>query len=380
VGETSAIEWTDATWNPIRGCTRVSEGCRNCYAETLAARFSDPATEKGPAQWGHGLATRTSKGARWTGKIDVAADATFLAPLRWKRPRRIFVNSLSDLFHEAVPDAVIDRVFAVMALSPQHTFQLLTKRPERMLAYIEEWLYDHDSGRRAGIGELYTTLEPHPSVAHVVNRPRVLPLANIWLGVSVEDQAAADARIPLLLQTPAAKRFLSCEPLLGPVDLRWIAEPDEDKDGVIDALLGCNWIDGMGRGEAFHPVRPGHQGREMTRWVCSSEAEILDARKIDWVIAGGESGPGARPMHPEWVRGLRDQCAAAQVPFFFKQWGEWAPGDQVLPPPPWDWWRCWAEEPIPGPDGEEPYPMAFRCGKKRAGRTLDGVIHDGFPG
>ncbi len=329
MGETSAIEWTDATWNPIRGCTRVSEGCRHCYAETLAARFSEP------GQWGHGLAERTSKGARWTGRIDVAADATFLAPLRWKRPRRIFVNSLSDLFHEGVPDAVIDRVFAVMALSPQHTFQLLTKRPERMREYLlssgpdgepREMRWMWESAERGWRDELV--------------RAPSSPLPNVWLGVSVEDQAAADARIPLLLATPAAKRFLSCEPLLGAVDLKFIRS--------------------LNRG-AFDCTRPVDRRYQ-------NPPEILPA--IDWVIAGGESGPGARSMHPDWARQLRDQCAAADVPFFFKQWGEWLPikdRDQ-------HGFNGWAMiDHLPQQDG------MFRAGKKRAGNLLDGRQHLEWP-
>jgi protein gp37 len=303
----------------------VSEGCRHCYAETLAGRFSEP------GQWGHGLATRTPKGARWTGRIDVAADATFLAPLRWKRPRRIFVNSLSDLFHDGVPDAVIDRVFAVMALSPQHTFQLLTKRPERMLGYLDKAI-----GRIAdAVQPLRTDNEAVGPLPHIMPGAAWWPLPNVWLGVSVEDQAAADARIPLLLATPAAKRFLSCEPLLGPVTLDYVP--------------------------VFGPDRE---------------------RLLHWVIAGGESGPGARPMHPGWVRQLRDQCAAAGVPFFFKQWGEWAPLEA---------WEPWDRTPQVAIhlDGQQVDDMADdwpadahrlkRIGKKRAGNLLDGRQHLEWP-
>jgi protein gp37 len=226
------------------------------------------------------------------------------------------------------------------------------------------------------------------------------PLPNVWLGVSVEDQKRADERIPDLLATPAAVRFLSCEPLLGPVDLRWIAEPDEEKDGVIDALLGCNWIDGTiyDRGEEFRPARPGHQDRVMRRWVCSPENDILANRKIDWVIVGGESGPAARPMHPDWARSLRDQCAAAGVPFFFKQWGEWMPAQAVanenngvdfVPPLPMTRlmpWRRWdGDECRAARKGEsvneffQPGILAVPVGKKRAGRLLDGVTHDAMP-
>ncbi|MBV6650303.1 MAG: DUF5131 family protein, partial [Hoeflea sp.] len=190
------------------------------------------------------------------------------------------------------------------------------------------------------------------------------PLPNVWLGVSVEDQARADERIPDLLATPAAIRFISAEPLLGPVDLTWIAEPDDEKDGVIDALLGCNWIDGMGRGAAYRPTRPGQQGRVMTRHVCSSSDEILANRKIDWVIVGGESGKGARPMHPDWARDIRDQCAAAGVPYFFKQWGAYLPAGQMIADG-----RLWA--PLSG--------NSLHAAISLAGRFLDGVEHNAMP-
>ena len=304
----------------MRGCTRVSEGCRNCYAETIAARFSDP------GQPFHGFAERTANGPRWTGNVALIEDRLTL-PLRWRKPARVFVNSAFDLFHESVPDAWIDRVFAVMALAPHHTFQLLSKRSKRM----------RDSVAR--IGKSIDILERHArsfgrslkwDVPSDLPSPLAgktvglvgWPLPNVWLGVSAERQQEADERIPDLLATPAAVRFVSVEPMLGAIDLRWIAEPNEEKDGVIDALLGCNWIDGHGFGQEFRPVRPGHVGRLMTRHVCSSDAEILANQKLSWVIVGGESGPGARPMHPAWAQSIRDQCAAAGVPFFMKQlWG-----------------------------------------------------------
>jgi protein gp37 len=280
MADKTGIEWTDATWNPVRGCTRVSEGCRNCYAEVLAARFSDP------GQSYHGLATRNP--ARWTGDVKVIEDAMLL-PLRWKRGRRIFVNSTSDLFHEKVAFGDIDRIFAVMALAPQHTFQILTKRPDRMIAYMEP-----QSGRRSsGLGSWVLKLGYQGPLELLK-----WPLPNVWLGVSVENQAAADERIPLLLQTPAAKRFLSCEPLLGPIRLDRLTRPTEAAIFSDDCLSGERGT--FGTQPLFGP-------------------------RVDWVIAGGESGPGARPMHPDWARGLRDQCAAAGVPFFFKQHGEYAP-------------------------------------------------------
>jgi len=324
VAENSPIEWTDDTWNPLRGCTRVSPGCGGpgnqggCYAEKIAARFSDP------GQAYHGLAVRTSKGGRWTGKVALA-EHLLTRPLKWRRPRRIFVNSMSDLFHESVPDEWIDRVFAVMALAPQHEFQVLTKRAARMRRYFERYDAAHDdncadfvanAARKAG-----ATLMMCRDA-----RERVLddwPLPNVWLGVSVEDQGRADERIPHLLATPAAVRFLSCEPLLGPVDLGQCL-PEFERIG----------------------------------WIT-----YLD--HLDWVIAGGESGPGARPMHPDWARSLRDQCAAVGVPFFFKQWGEWGPVDK-------------------GIVGHKAEPRTVdlpleRWGKKAAGRLLDGVVHDAMP-
>jgi protein gp37 len=328
MADRTTIEWTDATWNPIRGCTRVSEGCRNCYAEVMAGRFSDP------GQWGHGLAQRValpdgSTDYRWTGKVELVDTALDL-PLRWRKPRRIFVNSTSDLFHEKVPDEWIDRVFAVMALAPQHTFQVLTKRPERMREYLTRpvqgpWAgrmhHVDDAGRvtdatdawrrvQAKVGDLLPIIPPQQlnlasemQEAHGDGFMPRWPLPNLWLGTSIEDQATADERIPHLLATPAAVRFISAEPLLGPVDLTRIVikpsdAPERGKPPVsINALKG--WYGG-----ADH-----------------------DPARTHWTICGGESGPGARPMHPDWARSLRDQCAMEGVPFFFKQWGAWFPGE-----------------------------------------------------
>lgn len=244
MSDRSAIEWTSATWNPTTGCDRVSPGCDHCYALTLAKRLraagnpryqhdGDPRTS-GP---GFGLALHPDK-------LD--------QPLRWRRSRLVFVNSMSDLFHQDVPEAFIRRVFDVMAQAGQHQFQVLTKRPGRM--------------------------------ASVVRRVQPEPLPNVWLGASVEDQRWARIRIPKLLETPAAVRFLSCEPLLGPVDL-------------------STWL-----------------------W------------RIDWIIVGGESGPGFRSMQASWARRLRDQSVLSGVPFFFKQWGGRTPkaGGRDLDGRTWD--------------------------------------------
>jgi protein gp37 len=223
----TAIEWTDATWNPVTGCTKVSLGCAHCYAERITERFGRQ---------------KFTDVVLHPERLDI--------PLRWKKPRRVFVNSMSDLFHEDAPDEFIGKVWEVMEEASAHTFQILTKRAGRMHMWVDE-------------------------KAHAY-------LPNVWLGVSVEDQERADERIPLLVDTPAAVRFVSCEPMLGPVDIResltvdWRGNNQEAPDGL--------------------PA-------------------------LDWVIVGGESGPGARPMQPEWARSIRDQCVAAGVPFFFKQWG-----------------------------------------------------------
>jgi protein gp37 len=247
MGDTS-IQWTDKTWNPVRGCSRVSEGCRNCYAEKVAARFSDA----GMAY--EGLATRGP--ARWTGKVRLI-EGHLNDPLKWREPRRVFVNSMSDLFHESLSITHQTDIFEVMAKCPQHTFQILTKRADQLYRM-----------KQIGVGVAYRLGKE--------SVPDFWPLPNVWLGVSVEDQKTADQRIPLLLQTPAAVRFISAEPLLSPVNL-------------------YNYLD-----------RPG----------------LYDAtQRIDWVIVGGESGPGARPIELSWARSLAGQCRVAGVACFMKQLG-----------------------------------------------------------
>lgn len=289
----SKIEWTDRTWNPVTGCTKVSQGCKNCYAERLYERFN-----------GHG-----------SFKNVICHPERLQQPMKWKKPCKIFVNSMSDLFHEDVPHNFIANVFSIMKRCPWHTFQILTKRPERMLEILTEWSKQED-----------------------------LPtLPNVWLGVSVEDQKTADERIPLLLQVPAAVRFLSCEPLLGEINLNGYL-PDTYNDGT-----------------SVHQFYP---------------------NKIHWVIVGGESGPGARPMHPDWARSLRDQCKAASVPLFFKQWGEYVSLES----------RDGVEFCICA-DGDDPkfdgisisrLVSAFDCdfikvGKKKAGNILEGKQYLQFP-
>lgn len=224
MSSSSSIEWTEATWNPTRGCTRVSPGCQNCYAERFAHRMG----REGQAY--EGLTRATANGPRWRGVLRMIDEAVEL-PLHWSKPKMIFVNSMSDLFHEKVPVDFLKSVFDVMRRAEWHTFQVLTKRSERLkeLASLLEW-------------------------------PK-----NVWMGVSVESNDYV-SRVDDLRAVPAAVRFLSLEPLLGPLP-------------------------------------------------------SLNLSGVNWVIVGGESGPGARPIQPEWVRDLRNRCTAEAIPFFFKQWG-----------------------------------------------------------
>lgn len=334
------IQWTEETWNPIAGCSVVSPGCTNCYA----MRRQAPRLSKNPATpHYHGTVQPSKGGYVWTGKIGIAGDSAFLKPLRTKKATMWFVNSMSDLFHENVPDVVIDRVFAIMALCPQHIFQVLTKRSRRMREYLT-W-----EGRDSAIADAVNTL--HPDRAHQAiegygntEEPYLIlkqwPLPNVWLGVSVEDQIRADERIPDLMETPAPIRFISAEPLLGPIRL-------------------------------------------------PSAYLALGLRA--WTIVGGESGKGARPMHPDWARDLRGQCAVAGVPYFFKQWGEWGrakpvpsgtPGNYALAGHDTGYWPKMVTQ-------VDQYPRQFalfggtrvleRIGTKAAGRVLDGAEHNAMP-
>lgn len=344
---TTGIEWVrnpdgtkGRTWNPILGCTHVSEGCDNCYAARLASgRLKHRAEYEGLAE-----------GGKFTGKVRLLPERLD-APLRVREPTTWFVNSMSDLWHDEVPADFIAEVFGVMAVAGRyrhHVFQVLTKRPGRMASVLGtdafrdkvasaayRWAKD-----RTAAGALADDI--YPESRFIGGQPTHWPLPNVWLGVSVESQKWADVRIPKLLETPAAVRFLSCEPLLGPVNLAGLLQGD--------ARVG-----------------------------------------IDWVIVGGESGPGARPMHPDWARSLRDQCVAAGVPFFFKQWGEWAPHHDGIP-----FFKETAHRFnlkmrtlfVDGTEYNEREPdgwlrpdkaQLWRIGKKRAGRELDGRTWDEMP-
>jgi protein gp37 len=316
VSDGSSIEWTEATWNPTRGCKKISPGCKHCYAERFAERF------------------RGVPGHAYERGFDPRFVVEQLGlPLTWRKPRVIFVDSMSDLFQEDVTDEQIAAVFGVMSLCPHHTFQILTKRADRArrwYQYVAGVLSLPPNVRpirpqrpnvdgvlfvRSKLAKLAPQLLEGPLVERRLLAGRVAwPLGNVWLGVSVEDQEYAERRIPHLLQTPAAVRFVSYEPALGPVNFRRLAVPP-----------GCRGVDPLDA--LLHPAYAPTMGRV----------------PLDWIIMGGESGPGARPMDPAWVRSVRDQCAAdgADVAFFFKQWGG------IL--------------------------------KKRTGRELDGRTHDAMP-
>lgn len=344
----STIEWLNrpgtkpATWNPIRAydkatgkrgwfCVHKSDGCRFCYAETQNMRGGDSGGN------GHAYVAQNLDKVR----IELH-EPTLLQPLRWREPRTIFPCSMTDIFGEFVPGWMLDLIFQVMRLTPQHTYLPLTKRAERMRDYLAARTSGDPWAEAADHVADLMGIEDHP----IVLEPRDIPLANVWLGVSAERQEEADERIPLLLQTPAAIRFVSAEPLIGRINLR------------------------------------------------SSET-VLRGQLLDWVIAGGESGKNARPMHPDWARSLRDQCEAAGVAFFFKQWGAWC---DTHP----DWPRATAHavandgtaylaSDLAYPDGRRrgealrnghdhaSLTSMYRIGKKAAGRALDGKEHNGFP-
>ncbi|MFF6844699.1 DUF5131 family protein [Streptomyces tanashiensis] len=330
MGNTTSIEWTDRTWNPASGCSKISTGCDNCYAKTIAERF------RGTAAFPHGF--------------DVQTRDNFRAPLSWRKPAKVFVNSMSDLFHDQISTPDLHLIFGVMAATPQHTYQVLTKRHGRMRSLLADPHFAHMVRHRAE--KVYGL----PATA-----PWAWPLPNLWLGVSVENQQWADIRIPALLDTPAAIRWISAEPLLGPIDLTNV--------DTLNVLRG----DSTGHENGLH-------------WV--------DGPTLDWVVAGGESGHGARPAHPDWFRTLRDQCVKEGVPYLFKQHGAWADrttltGDQRAAASIWDDKRVTYVHPADGRtqshgdwgpnDHTQGWAAMQNVGKKAAGRQLDGRIHDEYP-
>lgn len=313
MAEASKIEWTDSTFNPWIGCTKIAPACDHCYAADMAKRY-------GWVEWGNHPRKRTSD-ALWNGVRKWQRQAPAFAAEHGRR-RRVFCASLADVFDNQVPDDWRADLWALIQDCPDLDFLMLTKRPQNIEKMLPAF-WDEVRG-------------------------------HVWLGTTVEDQAHADANIPHLLKHDSAVRFVSVEPMLGPIDL------------------------GLGK------------------WVGLFSGRFDDAptRDIDWVIAGGESGPSARPSHPDWFRDLRDQCETAGVAFLFKQWGEWAPGENATEPVPRTgqmgaWLRDeqaadWHIRRINPAEADETHrddePELWRLGKRQAGRQLDGARHDGFPG
>ena len=292
------IEYSDAVWNPVTGCSPVSEGCQHCYAGRMAYRLR--------------------------GRFGYPVDEPFRVtlhperleePLRWRKPRRIFAVSMGDLFHESVDEKYIAKVFAVMDLAKQHTFLILTKHPRRALELLTNENFQFHVG----------WFESQAIREFGLPEPKEIgpwPLRNVWVGVTAENQARADERIPILLQIPAVVRWVSCEPLLGPI--------------ILGRLV---WFR-----EGFDPP-----------WF---QEQFYGRRRIDWVVCGAETGPGARPCDPEWVRSLRDQCQAAGFPFFFKRWSNGSSGCALTgncsPPVFWRRWRRRWSPPAAGGSGCSP--------------------------
>jgi protein gp37 len=301
------IEWAEHVWNPATGCTPISEGCQNCYAKRMANRL------RGRCGYPQDDPFRVTLHEDRLGE-----------PLRWKKPRRVFVCSMGDLFHDDVPHEFIYGIWDVMVQSKQHTFLVLTKRPDRMKSFIEKVMCNRMD---------YALTFGGTPEGKKARKWAQKPVQNVWLGVTAENQQRADERIPILLQIPAAVRFVSVEPMLGPVDLL--------SNDYLGGCINCEvCLDNPG--------------------TCVNCAQN---RKLDWIICGGESGPGARPMRLDWARSLCDQCQAAGVPFFFKQWGEYGP----------NWLNDDNGKKIEGSEWMD------RVGKKAAGRILDGRTWDEYP-
>lgn len=342
----SKIEWTDKVWNPVTGCTKVSQGCKNCYAETLHDMRHKAFMEgkKLPQQYSTPFSVVRCHENRLT------------QPLKWKKPSMIFVNSMSDLFHEDVSVDFIARVFAIMflcwvdskPLSEQHQFQILTKRPERFTIFNDDIFYE----LVADYANDYFEKEIRKLSAPLFYADEVrtcFPLNNVWLGVSVEDQKTADVRIPQLLNTPANVRFVSAEPLLSQITFPKISYRKLGR--------ACSSCSGKG-----------HYNDNFKTHCPECKGKGVNPTHLDLVICGGESGKKARPMHPGWARSLRDQCGAEGVIFFFKQWGEFLHIDEFYSLHP--------NYIIPK---NKMLTNFIHVNKKKAGRLLDGVEHNDLP-
>lgn len=313
----SKIEWTQTSWNPLVGCTKVSEGCRNCYA----IRFSHRMSTTVPSYFG--ITKKINGKPEWSDKIRVDRNK-LRQPLTWKRARMIFVNSMSDMFHERVDDLDIAEIFAIMATESRHTFQILTKRPQRMATLLTDEPFKKS---------VETILH---NWGYSLKLDNVWPLRNVWVGASVENEKSAIERVPYLLMTPAAIRWISAEPLLG---------------RITNCSLG------------------------------------VKLRGIQWIVAGGETGPNARPAHPDWFRALRDLCVSSGVPFFFKQWGEWGTVENlkvyknsqlaIVDPATGDFFLRNKTYNLLMPVEKSRH--MIRAGRKAAGRLLDGKEWNEYP-
>lgn len=358
------ITWADKTWNPVTGCTKISPGCANCYAERMSKRFGK--------KWG--------LPADNPFKVTNRDDKTFLQPLRWKKPSKIFVCSMGDLFHSDVNVRWIDGIFAIMGLTydhtgkmvkhkdsdgesaihkQRHTYLILTKRPERMAEYVNGLVNStwEDLRKRfytfsmAACDLKYqAAYMNHMNASMVVATWIKAGMPGLGLGVTAENQEQADKRIPILLQIPAEKRFVSVEPMLSHIKLRGYLMHGKDPGQCL-----------CGHGHGFDRC-PNYGGVAKECHVPGCECRELKRKNfaIHHVICGGESGPGARPMHPEWVRNLRDQCQAAGVPFLFKQWGSASITGSALP-------------------GNQWHDAGYCFKDKKGGRLLDGVLWDQYP-
>lgn len=347
MSENTNIEWCDATFNPWEGCQKVGPGCDHCYAETRNARFGGGQAPN----WGPGAPRRRTSDSNWRKPLQWQAQAAeFMA--KHGRRQRVFCASLADVFDNQVPSQWRADLFSLIAKTPDLDWLLLTKRI---------------GNARAMIAEATATVEFFDSQVNLWTTEA--PWPNVWIGATITSQEEANRDIPKLLDVPARVRFLSMEPLLGPVDLAWVDDGAAHRDvpreewgsaDDDDCPPGLWWNVLSGKRTIMHGGATGEWSRR-------------DA-SVDWVIVGGESGPGARPMHPDWARSLRDQCAAAGVPFLFKQWGEWAPDEHFTRLPTRDAAiHEWGE-------GLTITGRSWRYGKKAAGRLLDGAQHDGFPG
>lgn len=334
----SKIQWYDATWNPVLGCSPVSAGCANCYAARWAWRLHRMGVER--------FEDLAAPDGTWTGLVKFV-QGELNRPLTWRKPKRIFVCSMGDLFHSRVQPWLWDEVFSRIVLTPRHTYFILTKRPERM----------RDILAAPGMAErVLRKATSFPLPFHPTGKPAwpQWPPKNVFVGTSIEDQPTADARLPFVMELAALgwRTMVSAEPLLGPVMMRWRDKPAGER-----YVWGYDYLTGVEFG-------PHHCNRGKPR--------------LDWIICGGESGPDARPMHPDWARSLRDQCQEADTPFFFKQWGEWMPLDPRG--------RCQNDD-IPGGSKHRKYdwgdapgdPISLLVGKRAAGHLLDGQEHHAFP-